>query len=173
MARHTRKPIWEQRGWIAFAILALLFLVSTAASAQTTTTKTNQTSDFAQTVDNPCNGDAVAVSGKQHVMASQQTQKNGRVHLQMTDSRNGQGVGAPSGKNYSYSDSLRTNIIVPAAPDGQPTGITRQRIKVVSSGSTPEGDNFFVTFVTKIHRNGNANGLVDKVECRGQGKESF
>lgn len=148
MPRHTGIAIREQRPWVAFAILALLLLVSTAASAQTTATKTNETHDWAGSVDNFCNGDVVTVSGKHHVMASQQDQKNGRVHLQMSDRKNGTGVGAPSGKQYSYGDQTRMNVIVPAAPDGQPTGIMRQRIKIVSGGSTPEGDNFFATFVT-------------------------
>jgi hypothetical protein len=173
MARRTSKPIWEQRRWVAFAILALLLLVSTAASAQTTTTKTNQTTDYSSTVQNPCNGDTVAVSGKHHFMASQQTQKNGRVHMQMTESRNGTGLGAPSGKKYSYGETVRTNAILPAAPEGQPTGIARHWMRVVSEGSSPEGDNFYQMIVTRLHRNGNASESVEKLECRGQGKESF
>src|SRR5688500_7815696 len=98
MPRHTGTPIWEQPRWVTFAILALLFLVSTAGSAQTTTTKTNETHDWAGNVDNFCNGDVVTVTGKHHIMASQQDQSNGRVHLQMYERKNGTGVGAPSGK---------------------------------------------------------------------------
>jgi hypothetical protein len=173
MSRQKGKPVWEQGRWVAFAIMALLILVSTAASAQTTTTKTNQTFDWSDTVDNPCNADWVTVTGKHHVMASQQTQKNGRVHLQSTDSRYGQGVGAPSGKKYSYSNTSRTNVILPPPPDGQPTGIMRSRVKVVSEGSSAEGDNFFATFVTRIHRNGNASSSTESFDCRGQGKETF
>ena len=171
MSRQKGKPAWEQPRWVVFAILALLVLVSTAASAQTT--KTNETTDETWTVKNPCNTDDVVVNGKHHVVASQTMQKNGRIHLQMTDSRHGTGLGAPSGKKYSYGDTSKTNVIVPAPPDGQPTGIHRFRMKVVSEGSTAVGDNFFMTVVTMIHRNGSTSGSQDRVECRGQGKESF
>lgn len=173
MARRTSKPIWEQRRWVAFAILALLLLVSTAASAQTTTTKTNQTFDFGpHTVKNPCNEDMVTVNGKQHVMASQQVQKNTRIHVQTMDNKHGTGLGTPSGKKYSYGDNFKSNVIVPAPPDDtKPTIITRQRIRIVSEGSSPTPDNFFATFTTKIHRNGNASTDPPTFECRGQGKE--
>jgi hypothetical protein len=181
MSRQKGKPAWEQPRWVAFAILALLVLVSTAASAQTTMTKTNETFDWSGDVMNPCNGDTAHVVGKQHFMVSQQDQKNGRVHIQMNETQHGQGPGSlffgtpPQQLQYTYRQSNRINWIIPAPPAGQPTLINRFRIKMTSSGANSTGfpDNFHATFATTIHRNGNVAPSKAESDCRGKGKESF
>lgn len=69
----------------------------------------NQTLPFAMATTNPCNGDAVALTGTTHILV-EQTQNDNGLHLTFDETSHFTGVGVPSGLTYNSDDRTLDTI---------------------------------------------------------------
>jgi hypothetical protein len=121
------------------------------------------------TVNNPCNGDVVQVTGEGHIVMHFTMDNNGGIHIVDITNTMGplQGVGVPSGVAYKANETVSSTINDNGAtPQFEFTFVMSEVL--IAKGPAPN----FVTHTT-IHATVNSNGLVTanvlntKTECTG------
>lgn len=144
----------RKRSGIGLAFFASLFLIAGSASAASDMNK-----NYSSTQPNPCNGDSVAFSGSQHTVSNNKTDKDGTQHMNFQTDTHGNGIGMPSGLQYTVGQQMKVVGKFPPGPV-----MFRQRTKVVSSGPA---DNFFETFIFRFNEDGTPGQNDFESDCRG------
>jgi hypothetical protein len=144
----------EKRGPFMLALLAAGFLI--AASAQASST---QDRNFSGNNPNPCNGDNVNWTGTEHIVDNTKADNDGTLHVNTMRQAHGDGVGVPSGLQYTVGMTSKLNGKFPPGPV-----IIRNRTKVNSQGPA---QNFFETFYQKINEDGTPGTTTFESDCRG------
>lgn len=156
---------------IGAALLAALFVAFAASGApafgQATTTTTNETIPFTNTVLNPCTLDQVTFQGNIHMSSTLTTNSSGGTHVKThINFQNVSGTGTPSGLNYNFRTTTNQVDNDNDGPQSEMTVISTARI--ISQGSQL---NYFLRLVfhVTINANGQTTSTVteSKMECRG------
>ena len=152
---------------IAALSVAIAF-AGTPAFGQATTTTTNETIPFTNTLFNQCNGDQVTFSGNLHITNTMTTDANGGTHLKThINYQNVTGTGTPSGSNYRVG-TVSNEVINDA--DGPQSSVTViSTVKLIAPGPLLKYFLRIVLHVT-VNANGETTSTVEEmnVECRGQ-----
>ena len=133
-------------------LLALLAIASLAAAPAYAEVVSNETTDIAGVIGNPCNGDLVTYSGTVHFVFRTTVDGNGGLHLGLHANAQVQGTGAAAGTKYAASEELNDNLNLN-------TGATEENFthafKLIAQGKDP---NF--KLLESFHVTINANGTV-------------
>ncbi len=95
---------------------------------------------------NPCNGDAISITGNSHFVIHVGFDSNGGLHYSSNVVSKGTGLGSPSGKTYKIMDQEKFSEQAPANPQGFVI-VDRQEVKV--NGPTT-GDDYTSSFMDQV-----------------------
>ena len=147
------------------ALIAALFALcaaATNASAQATTTTTNETIPFTNTLPNPCNGDLITFQGNLHFTNTVTTDAAGGFHLKThVNYQNASGTGTPSGVTYRVGTV--SNETLNDSDTSQTETTVIQTVKLVAQGPALD---YFTQFVFHVTVNANGQTTSEVTESR-------
>lgn len=151
-----------RRGWpVLVAALGALAVSVTSAGAATVS---NTVTPISGTQVNPCNNENVTYSGDLHTRLNQTVSANGDTHSVLhTNAQDVTGIG-DQGNQYQFP--LNDNAVTNVDPAQASTSVAH--IRVVSSGSGPNFDLFFLIHVT-VSASGQLSVLTDHFSTTCQG----
>ena len=157
------------RNTIPALIIFSLMVLPLPANVQAQNPATQLTFPIAETVTNPCNGDAVNLTGEGHMVMHYTVDNSGGIHMVDITNTMGplQGVGLPSNVAYKANQTVSSTINDNGpTPQFEFTFVMSEVL--ISQGPTPN----FVAHTT-VHATVSSNALVTanvlntKTECSG------
>ena len=154
---------WRHLLLIASPLLAAIALALSLTLPALAAPVVNEDIPVSRTVFNPCNGEAVTISGTEHLVIHETVDNNGGFHLDTHANIHLTGSGN-LGNNYvgNQEDHFELNVTI-----GLEAPFT-QSIGEVSTGSAPNFLMHFTAHIT-VNANGDETTFVDHFtsECRG------
>lgn len=160
-----RSGLYSRQMRIALVGLLLCGALPAAARAQQVNKQRDDNRNFATTVSNPCNGDQVAVQGRQQTRTEQSANR-----FRFRSHTDGDGTGTPSQAQYNYQDINENEVVTTATTFSSEFQEREHLIRQGKNRANPTAaDDFFRKVRNKfVVTNGNVttDRTEDRTECK-------